>query len=119
VTAPVQDTESIRTRFVWGVAGATVVLSAIFIVIAWLLVGPGPEPRRPISNPSPLENALFDVANHGQNSLAAGRHELERYDWVDRPMGVVRIPIDQAIDAVVADPSLIGTHKQAVTEVQP
>jgi hypothetical protein len=119
VTAPVQDTESVRSRFVWGVAAATVVLSAIFIVIAWLLVRPPPEPARAIGNASPLENALFDVANHGRNSIAAGMRELDRYDWVDRQAGVVRIPIDRAIEAVVADPSLIGTRKQAVTEVRP
>ena len=119
MTAPVQDTEDVRSRIVWGVAAGTVVLSAIFIVIAWLLVKSPPEPARPISNASPLENALFDVANHGQNSIAAGMRELDRYDWVDREAGVVRIPIDRAIDAVVSDPSLIGTPKQAVTEARP
>ncbi|HEV7555187.1 MAG TPA: hypothetical protein VGO00_07035 [Kofleriaceae bacterium] len=119
MTAPVQDSENVRSKIVWSVAAGTVVLSAIFVVIAWALVESPPQPARPISNASPLENALFDVANHGQDSIAAGRRELDRYDWVDREAGVVRIPIDRAIDAVVADPSLIGRPKQAVTEVRP
>jgi hypothetical protein len=45
---------------------------------------------------------------------AAGEARLERYEWVDRRAGVVRIPIGRAIDAVVADPSLIGAGSRAL-----
>lgn len=103
-----QQAERVRTGMLWLVAVALVLVSAGLIAIAWWLVIPQSPSLRPTA-PSPLERVLFQRATTGDDIRAAGERELETYGWVDRRAGVVRVPIDRAIDAVVADPRLIGT----------
>lgn len=103
-----QDPEGISAAAIWLVSAAVVVIGAALIAIAWLLVVPPPSPARPVAAPSPLERGLVEHASGGGDLRAAGEQQLERYEWIDRRARVVRIPIDRAIDAVVADPRLIG-----------
>ncbi|HEX3764883.1 MAG TPA: hypothetical protein VHW23_39575 [Kofleriaceae bacterium] len=103
-----QDPEGISSRAIGVVAAAVVAISAGLVVIAWLLVVPVPA-TRPAAAPSPLERGEIDIATGGAQIRAAGAHELERAAWVDHGAGVVRIPIELAIEAVIADPRLIGT----------
>jgi hypothetical protein len=109
-----QQPEGLFVRAIWLVAVAVVAISAGLVVIAWLLVVPPPEAERPATTPSPLTRELFERANAGGERRAAGEARLERYDWIDRGARVARIPIDQAIDAVVADPTLIGARSRAL-----
>jgi hypothetical protein len=110
-----QEAEGIRAGAIWWVGAAVIVLSGVLVAIAWWLVVP-PSPRDRAAQASPLEHGLIDRASGGAELRAAGEQQLERTQWVDRKTGVVRIPIDRAIDAVVADPRLIGARPSAVSE---
>jgi hypothetical protein len=103
-----REPEDVRAGVIAAIGAATVALTALLVALAWLLVAPPPAARHPTLAPSPLEHALFDRATGGTDARAAGARQLERAAWIDRGAGVVRIPIARAIDAVVADPGLIG-----------
>jgi hypothetical protein len=107
MTEPVspQDAERVRTGVVWLVGLAVIAISAVLVALSWWFVVPSAGARAAV--PSPLEHGLFDRATGARDAGAAGAHRLERYEWIDRRAGVIHIPIDRAIDAVVADPSLI------------
>jgi hypothetical protein len=109
-----QDAERIHARVIWLVALGGMAVTALLVATAWLLVVPAPAPERPAATPSPLEHGLLDGATGGTDARAVGARRLERTEWVDRGARVVRIPIGRAIDAVVADPRLIGPHAGAV-----
>lgn len=109
--AVVQDAERVRVGTVWLIGGAVVALCAVLVAIAWWLVKPPAMPRA--AAPSTLERGLFDQATGGIDARAAGAARLSRYEWVDRNARVVHIPIEQAIDAVVANPTLIRAGSSA------
>jgi hypothetical protein len=109
-----QEPEGIRPRAIWWVGIAVIVISAFLVVIAWWLVVPPPPVERTAQG-SPLEHGLIERASGGADLRAAGEQELQRTGWVDRAGGVVRIPIEAAIDAVVADPRLIEVQQSAVS----
>ena len=113
-----QEAEGVSARAIWLAAAGVVAIGAALVAIAWLLVAPPPAAERPVAAASPLEHGLIDTAAGGEQIRAAGEQRLERYEWVDRGAGVVRIPIDRAIDAVVADPRLIATPSAAFTRAQ-
>lgn len=59
------------------------------------------EPRSTLAaSPEPFSGPLLQVSppEELQNVFAAEREILTSYGWVDREVGVVRIPIDLAID---------------------
>jgi hypothetical protein len=108
-----QEPEGLPARTIWLVGAGVVAISALLVVIAWLFVVPPPPPAHRAA-PSTLEHGLFDHATGGMALRAAGEQRLERYQWIDRRARVVRIPIDRAIDAVLADPRLIGSPSAAI-----
>jgi hypothetical protein len=110
-----QDAEDVRTRAVWQVGLAGLAVTALVVAIAWWRVAP-PSVAARAPAASPLERGLFDRASGGADARIAGQHRLERYDWIDRRARIVRIPIDRAIEAVVADPGLIGATPAASGE---
>lgn len=116
MTAPsLQQPEQLRTKIIALVGAGVVVVILALVGVAWAFVEP-PEPAlRSPSQPSALEHGLFDQASGGADRRATGEHRLEIYQWVDRAAHVARIPIDRAIDAVVADPSLIGSPTHGAT----
>jgi len=105
-----QEAERSNAGVIWPVGFAGVVVTALLVALAWMFVAPPPVARHPPAQPSPLEHGLFDRSSGGDAARTAGAERLERYEWVNRQAGVVRIPIDRAIDAVVADPGMIGTE---------
>ena len=105
-----RDPEGLRARTIWLVAAATVAIALALTAIAWLLVVV-PHGSPAASRPSSLRHDLIETARDGADARAAAGQSLERYDWVDRNSGIVHIPIDRAIEAVVANPSLIGGAK--------
>jgi hypothetical protein len=113
-----QDPEGISTRAIGVVAAGVVAISAGLVAIAWLLVAPVPA-ARPAAAASALERGLIENAAGGEQIRAAGAQRLERTEWVDRGAQIVRIPIDRAIDAVVADPRLIGTPPPGLAAASP
>ncbi|MGH2900073.1 MAG: hypothetical protein ACRDMZ_15470 [Solirubrobacteraceae bacterium] len=109
-----QEAEGIRPRAIWWVGIGIVAIGAVLVLIAWWLVAP-PASFEPAARASTLEHGLIEHASGGADLHAAGAQALERTRWIDRKAGTVRIPIDRAIDAVVADPKLIGAHPAAVS----
>ena len=102
-----RDPEGLRSRTIWRVAAGTVALALALTLVAWLLVVvPNGSPAA--SRPSSLRHDLFETASDGADSRARVLQALEQTGWVDRDAGVIRMPIEQAIEAVVADPTLIG-----------
>jgi hypothetical protein len=109
MTTTTRQPEQLRTRIV-ALVGLCVIGVVIALVgVAWLFVEPAVPARYAPSQPSVLESGLFDQASGGEDNRAAEAHRLELYQWVDQPAHIARIPIDRAIDAVVAEPSLIGS----------
>jgi len=102
-----QGGEQVRTRSVWRAGAAGVAITALIVAVAWWRVVPPAAAVRP-PDASPIERGLIEQASGGDDARRAGLRRLERTEWIDRAAGVVRIPIDRAIDAVVADPALIG-----------
>lgn len=108
-----QEAEGVRAGAIWSVAVGLIVVGAALVVIAWWLVV-APPAAAPAPAASPLEHELFDRATEAAAVRAAGEARLERFEWVDREAGVARIPIDRAIDAIVADPRLISAPTSAI-----
>jgi len=113
-----QAPEGISARAIGAIAAGLVAISAGLVAIAWLLVAPVPA-ARPATAPSALERDPIETATGGEQIRAAGAQRLERTEWVDRSAQIVRIPIDRAIDAVVADPRLIGTPSPGLAAATP
>lgn len=114
-----QQPDEIRSRTIYRVGLAVIAVVAALVLAAWMLVRPPAEPIRAPAQASPLEHGLFEGARGGAERIEAGQERLERYEWVDRTAGVVHIPIARAIDAVVADPSLIGPSSAPVARGAP
>jgi hypothetical protein len=108
-----QEAEQIRSRMIWLVGVGGVVITALLVALAWALVVPPPTYRA--AAPSPLRREVFERAAAGAGAYAAGARQLERTEWVDREARIVRIPIDRAIEAVAADPRLIGAAPPAIS----
>lgn len=56
--------------------------------------------RRPIAR---VREDLFDERGLSPTSNAARRAELGSFGWVDRRRGIVRIPVDRAIDLMLQE----------------
>lgn len=59
-----------------------------------------PEPAAEVSN---VHSDLFERPLAGERLKAQQRKTLAGYSWVDREHGVVRVPIDTAIELVAND----------------
>jgi len=105
-----RDPEGLRARTIWLVAAGTVALALALTLVAWLLVVV-PHGSPAASQPSSLRHDLFETASDGADARARALQALEQTEWIDREAGVIRMPIEQAIDAVAADPTLIGGSK--------
>lgn len=67
----------------------------VIIVIAYL-------PNRP----RPVEQGIIDERIKRLSSLNAKETETyNSYGWIDKPAGIVHIPVESAIDAFVKDPT--------------
>ena len=59
---------------------------------------PSPQARRSEIRPSSLEQGSFEGAERGLELRAAQKKRLREYGWVDRGAGMVRIPIERAME---------------------
>jgi hypothetical protein len=105
-----------RAPIVWVAIWATV-FSIVLAVVALILfhvrsntiegnVSAGePRPGQPVQPVSSIRTNLFHYQpGDGTKDKARQRRELEHFGWVDREQGIVRIPIDTAIDLELAEP---------------
>jgi hypothetical protein len=61
-----------------------------------------PRPGQPVST---IRTSLFHYQpGDGTADKARQRSDLNRFGWVDRERGIVRIPIETAIDLELAEP---------------
>jgi hypothetical protein len=114
MSAPVeQERDRVRAGAVSLAGLGAVIIIVAVALISWARVEAPAATAHPASSPSPLESTLFEAGSADVH--AAGRERLERYEWVDRARGIVRIPVERAIDAVVDDPALIDMAATAPT----
>lgn len=107
-----------------GIGALAIFFLASFVTISYLRVKEGDRPPLPVpqelgrSKIGLVEQQLFESATRGAQDREARRRQLGSYGWVDRKAGVVRIPIDRAMElsAQGARPSAPGG---TATEAQP
>jgi hypothetical protein len=106
-----QQEDEIDSRAITAAALTGGVLSAIAVLFAGLVVSAqGPERparadrvgREPGPPPGALQTPIL-AAPYGIDMRDRQRRELERWGWVDREHGLASIPIDRAIDVVIAE----------------
>jgi hypothetical protein len=103
-----QETDALPIRTIMLVGAAVVVATLALVCVAWLFVTPPPASLRLPVVGSVLEHGLYEQATAGEDANAAGAQRLAGYRWVDRDRHLAHIPIERAIDAVAADPSLLA-----------
>jgi hypothetical protein len=87
-----------------GVGALVVFFLASWVTISYLRVKQGDRPPLPIpaelgqSKIALVEQQLFELSTRGLRDRDAQRERLGSYGWVDRKAGVVRIPIDRAME---------------------
>lgn len=87
-----------------GVGALVVFFLASWATLSYLRVREGDRPLLPIpqelgqSKIGLVEQELFETSTRGRRDLEARRGRLGSYGWVDRKNGVVRIPIDRAME---------------------
>jgi hypothetical protein len=89
------------------IAGAVFVAICLCVTFALLQVFtvgavPPPAPSRQ-AEIGPVEQTPIRETERGLDLVREQRRSLDRWGWVDRSRGVAQIPIDRAIDLVVAD----------------
>jgi hypothetical protein len=108
-----QDPEHLSRGWILFAMLNVLVFSALLCVAAQMLLGArmaalGPHlPTRsaglsaamPAPNPN-VRRELFGGPGAGQQLKARQREQLRSYGWVDRQHGVIRIPIEVAIDLI-------------------
>jgi len=105
-----QAPDRLHRRTMLGVTAASIVITAVALVVAWVLLEAwGQEPRAVAPPVAPrtigtLEQTLILDTERGIALRAEQQASLHRWAWVDRDAGVARIPIDEAIEALVAAP---------------
>jgi hypothetical protein len=85
---------NIRAIVMFGVGLIIVIVAAELVLLA--AYRPLVSRRNPPDNPKPVEN----IGRQMRNLYDGQEATLREYGWVDRKAGVVRLPIDRAIDLV-------------------
>ena len=104
---PLQEQDVVARALVRNVGLASlVVMGASLAVVVWLMGGVQShygEPAAPIPTTiGTLEQRLILAEGRGEHQRASDREKLDALEWVDRDAGIARIPIDRAMDLVVA-----------------
>jgi hypothetical protein len=87
-----------------GVGALVIFFLASWATLSFLRVKEGDRPLLPVpqeigqSKIGLVEQQLFETATRGRKDQEARRGRLGSYGWVDRSGGVVRIPIDRAME---------------------
>ena len=97
-----QENDRVPLRGALLIALSAVLVSAGAVGVSVLLAGSRPSAAR-VSGPSASatsmpEQSLIERTERGLDLRRAQQREFERYEWVDGDAGIVRIPIERAID---------------------
>jgi hypothetical protein len=109
-----------------GVGALVIFFLASYVTLSFLRVKEGDRPPLPVpreigqSKIGLVEQQLFETATRGKKDQEARRSRLGSYGWVDRKNGIVRMPIDRAMElsAQGARPRTSGPGT-GTTEAQP
>lgn len=89
--------------------GLAVGLALCLLAASWIYVAcynlPSARAAGPESSFQHAPHARTSIEHDWQAQDAAVRAHLDTYDWVDRDAGIVRIPINRAIDVLATDAS--------------
>jgi hypothetical protein len=109
-----QESEHIRVGFILSVTFWVLIFGGILSVIAGLVLAARfkslehapaiSAPARPDPEVSNVRSELFSEPGAAERLKADQLHALEHYNWVDRSRGIVRIPIDVAMDLESKEP---------------
>ncbi len=107
-----QDPDSINHRGIALVTVASIVIMALALIAAWALLERwqrGRESERAVPPAAPrtigiLEQAPILGPGRGLDLRARQEADLHRFGWVDRDAGIARIPIEDAVELLVAHP---------------
>ena len=100
---PTHEDSDARPRVVVLIAAALAALVAAGLLVGWGFAeaGKGAASQPRVSSPfHGGPEARTDIARAWADYERDTRAHLSGYGWVDRPAGIVRIPIDRAIDLV-------------------
>jgi hypothetical protein len=99
-------------RFVGLIAGTLAALLAAGLLVGWAFASAAKGGAPFLRRATPFQDgpqSRSDVERAWADYERETRAHLSGYGWVDRPAGVVRIPIGRAIDMVCAEEA----HKSA------
>ena len=100
--AAAHEPEDIGWGFIGGAFGLLLVsLAVVTLGVLWLFPLPGTD--RTLHTPLPVypePRLQSNPRQEMQRFLAAEQAELKTYGWIDKAHGIVRIPIDVAMDKV-------------------
>ncbi|WP_375769238.1 hypothetical protein NR798_47485 [Archangium gephyra] len=109
---PERDERPVSGRRVSGVFAGALIIFTFFVVAAWAQLQQRLKTLSPAgpSQPQALGRAELNIVNTGlfqldtraEDEKAGQQRKLHGYGWVDRDAGVVHIPIERAIERVVA-----------------
>ncbi len=111
-----------------GVAALVLFFLASFVTIAFIRVKEGERPLLPVppeigqSKIGIVEQQLFETATRGRKDQDERLRRLRSYGWIDRKSGIVRIPIDRAMELSARGVRPRGSapgEGAGTTEVQP
>jgi hypothetical protein len=105
---PPAEADRVRTGTIAAVGAASLALfaAASAVTLAWMVRAQAE--MNPAHDQAPrdagqrkigiVEQQLFDSANRAETMRRAQLQRLSSYGWVDREQGVVRIPVERAMD---------------------
>jgi hypothetical protein len=106
-----QESERIGSGLTLGITAWVLVFGVALCVVAGLVLTARsralrhasslPAPVRPEPEVSQIRTELFGSPGAGERLKAEQRSALQHYTWVDREHGIVRIPIDVAMELEV------------------
>ncbi len=109
-----QEDDRVRGTWVLVVFGGAVALAVVLVIWASLSLAHRDKVLRPSGNfyeiklgpphkVQAVRQHMFAAEDEAGTLHARQRALLERWDWVDEQAGTVRMPVDRAIDLVVAE----------------
>lgn len=103
---PRVEEDRVSRRRLLTIGVVALVIGVVGILVAGALLRTG-RPARAEGHPEKataqigiVEQTLILDTRRGLDEVEEGRRALEHFGWADRPRGVARIPIDQAMDLV-------------------
>ncbi len=107
-----QEEDRVPSKRIAIALGATIALIIVCLIWVWAVMKPfvseavgkprTPRPQvDPVASSSDVDRTLYSWTGFASQLLTKKAAELESWRWVDKSAGVVRIPIEKAMQIVV------------------